>query len=280
MWLALLAVPALYAAPAGEVIAVGIPPLQWVVSSLLANRAAVVVLLKPGQSPHTFEPTPRQIAELSKARAFFYMGLETERTVARRAAAQNRELRLYDLGHDDHAATSTAVHRHDEDCDPHLWLAPPLMAEIAGKCAAALRELYPADQELIATALATTLEKINALHENITDRLKPLAGATMLVYHPSWGHFADTYGLHQLAIEDDGKPPSARHLAKINAHVKETGAQILFSNPDAPEAVVRRAARMLKCRVVTIDPLAANWDENLLATATLIATETTKQGAP
>ena len=105
-------------------------------------------------------------------------------------------------------------------------------------------------------------------------------GATLLVYHPSWGHFAAAYGLRQRALEADGKTPSARHLAELATGVRREGVRTLFSNPDAPEAVVRRAAATLGCRVEVIDPLAGAWDENLLRTASRMAAGIAPEARP
>ncbi len=270
----LLAVAAAAAADR-PVVAVGIPPLQWVVDTIAGDRVESVVLLKPGQSPHTFDPAPRQVAALGAAKAFLYIGLETERAIAARAAAQNPALHCVAVGGlaapaaHDHAADD---HCHGEDgADPHVWLAPVRMAEVATRCAAALRTILPDDHAAIGAGLARARARIDAVDADVRALLKPAAGATLLVYHPSWGHFSAAYGLKQHALEADGKTPSARHLANLVSAVRREGVRTLFSNPDAPEAVVRRAAATLGCRVEVIDPLAAAWDENLLQTARRMA---------
>jgi len=271
------------------VVAVGIPPLQWVVDTVAGGRVESVVLLKPGQSPHTFEPAPRQVAALGAARAFLYIGLETERAVAARAAAQNPALRCVAVGglaapaaHSRAADHPAADHpcRNEDGADPHVWLAPARMAEIAARCAAVLRGILPGDADAVDAGLARARARIEAVDAEARALLKPAAGATLLVYHPSWGHFAAAYGLKQRALEADGRTPSARHLAGLVSTVRREGVRTLFSNPDAPEAVVRRAAATLGCRVEVIDPLAGEWDENLLRTARRIAAGTAPEARP
>lgn len=279
--LSLLAVTTAVAADR-PVIAVGIPPLKWVVESLAGDQVDAVVLLKPGQSPHTFEPSPRQVAALSGARAFLYIGLEVEHTVAARIGAQNPALRRYAVG----GLAQQETHDHAEGChchgvdddDPHVWLAPALLAEVAERCAAALREVLPESATAIDAGLVRTRARIDAVDSEIQVLLKPLAGATLLVYHPSWGRFATAYGLKQRALEADGKTPSAKHLATLVTDARREHVRTLFSNPDAPAAVVRRAAATLGCRVEVIDPLAEAWDENLLRAARLMAAGIAPEG--
>lgn len=265
-------------AAAKPTVAVGLPPLQWVVEGIMESDVTVIVLVKPGQSPHTFEPSARQVAALSKAHTFLFIGTEIERQAAKRATTQNRLLTIHDVGnltsdsHHDHPHTTTHCHH---GLDPHIWLAPSEMAQIARRCATALHTTFPDKTAIINNGLAQTLARIAALDTQIKTLLDPLAGTSFLVYHPSWGHFATAYGLTQLALEADGKAPTAKHLATIAAQVKTHAIKTLFSNPDAPTAVVRRAAASMGCNVAIIDPLAPSWDTNLLQVARLIAASAT-----
>lgn len=269
------------------IVVVGIPPLQWVVASIVGDSAEVGIFLRPGQTPHTFEPVARQVAELSRASAFLYIGLEVERAAAKRALAQNPTLQCRDVGglvHEEPAEEEhdhTPGHTHDHDGgDPHIWLSPALLEEVAGRCAVALREALPAAAKEIADGLIRTRARIRAVDADVRAILQPVSGRTLLVYHPSWGHFTEAYGLQQLAVEADGRVPSAKHLATVIKQAKQENIRVLFSNPDAPESVVRRAATALKCRVEVIDPLAAAWDTNLLNVARRIAHGVAPEGAP
>ena len=52
--------------------------------------------------------------------------------------------------------------------------------------------------------------------DNRTARRIEESGIRMFViYHPALTYFARDYGLQQIAIEDEGKEPSARHLARL-----------------------------------------------------------------
>jgi zinc transport system substrate-binding protein len=152
-----------------------------------------------------------------------------------------------------------------------VWLSPKRLEAIAERCASALRELLPDQAAELNAGLARTCKRIREVHAEIGEILKPVAGRTLLVYHPSWGVFAQDYGLVQLALEEEGRTPSARHLADVVTRANREGARVLFSNPEAPEAVVARAAAALGCRVEVADPLAAAWDANLLDVARRIA---------
>ncbi len=266
-------------------VVVGIPPLKWVVAAIAGDQVEVAVFLKPGQNPHTFEPSGRQVAELAKANAFLYVGLEVEALVARRAAAQMPKLVCRAVG----GLPEDAGGGHGHGCpchgdaldrDPHVWLAPTRLEGVAERCAAVLSELFPDRAAAFGEGLARTRARIREVDAEIKALLKPATGKILLVYHPSWGLFAKTYGLEQVAVEDGGKTPSAKHLAEVVSRAKAAGVQVLFSNPEAPETVVRRAADALRCRVEVIDPLAAAWDANLLDAARRMAAALGTEGVP
>ena len=255
-------------------IVVGIAPLKWVVESIASNAVDVTVFLKPGQNPHTFEPSGRQVSEMARAAAFLYVGMEVESLLASRVSAQNPKLLCWAVGG---LPEMPVTHAHDLGClclrerDPHVWLSPTQMEGIAERCASVLQALLPDQAAALDAGLARTRKRIREVHAEIGEILKPVAGRTLLVYHPSWGVFAREYGLNQFALEEEGRTPSAKHLAGVMTRASQDGVRVLFSNPEAPEAVVKRAAAALGCRVEVVDPLASAWDTNLLDVARRIA---------
>lgn len=265
-------------------IVVGIAPLKWVVESIASNAVEVTVFLKPGQNPHTFEPSGRQVSEMARASAFLYVGMEVESLLANRVSAQNPKLLCRAVGG---LPEMPEGHAHGQDCpclqqgrDPHVWLSPTQMEGIAERCASVLQALLPDQTAALDAGLARTRKRIHEVHAEIGEILKPVAGRTLLVYHPSWGVFAREYGLNQFALEEEGRTPSAKHLAGVMTRASQDGVRVLFSNPEAPEAVVKRAAAALGCRVEVVDPLASAWDTNLLNVTRRIATALASERAP
>ncbi|MCX8012975.1 MAG: zinc ABC transporter substrate-binding protein, partial [Rectinema sp.] len=62
-------------------VAVSIPPMQEWVMRIAGERSTVQVVLPSGASPHAFEPSPRQLAELGTADVWFVIGVEFERAL-------------------------------------------------------------------------------------------------------------------------------------------------------------------------------------------------------
>ena len=90
---------------------------------------------------------------------------------------------------------------------PHLWTSPPLVRQMAARIRDALTELDPAQGPFYAANYASFAAELDDLDRDIRAQLAGLTNRRFMVFHPSWGYFADTYGLIQVPIEHEGKEP-------------------------------------------------------------------------
>jgi zinc transport system substrate-binding protein len=248
----------------------GIPPLAWLVERIGGGHVEVGVLVQPGQDPHIFEPTPRQVMALGHARLFFKIGMPFENELVQRIAARHAGLTVVD-------ATQGIVKRAATDADevgqadPHVWLAPPLMRIMAGNVAEALVRADPdhaADYRRRAAAVAAELD---ALHARIARRLAPFRGQRFYVFHPAFGYFADTYGLVQESVEIEGKSPTPRQLQALVRQARADGVRIIFLQPQFDPHAAEAVARAIGGSVVPMDSLARDVPRNLDDVAEKIA---------
>ncbi len=92
-----------------------------------------------------------------------------------------------------------------------------------------------------------------------------------MVFHPSWGYFAKAYDLKQIAVEVEGKAPKPREIVNLIKEAREEKVKAIFTQPEFSDTAAQVIARELKIPVKKVSPLAANWSENLLAIAKIIA---------
>ena len=109
--------------------------------------------------------------------------------------------------------------------------------------------------------------KAAALKAVIAERLRKAGATTVAVHHPAWGHFAEAFGLEQIAVESHGQSPGARHLADFEKKIRERGVKTLLVQNEAERRRVAAFARKCGLRVVVVDPLAADVLGTLGATA-------------
>ena len=255
------------------IVVVSIPPQKFIVEELAGDRVEVEVMLPPGASPATYEPTPRQLASLNVAALYFQIGAPFEQAVLSRISTLMPDLAVVDCRS---GITLEPMESHGDGhghgpLDPHIWLDPIRMKTVATTTAASLRERLPAAAGAIDSSLQRLLENIDATDRRIEAKLKPFAGRDLVVFHPAYGYFARRYGLVQVPVEAEGKAPTARRLAEIVDSLRGRKTAAIFVQPQFSRTAAQRVADALACDLVELDPLAERYLSNLETMASRIA---------
>jgi zinc transport system substrate-binding protein len=96
------------------------------------------------------------------------------------------------------------------------------------------------------------------------------ANKQFLVFHPSWGYFADAYGLRQRAIEFEGKEPKAKEISQLIQYARTHGIRKIFAQPQFSSKHADIIAKEINGQVLYADPLAEDWIANLKSVATSV----------
>jgi zinc transport system substrate-binding protein len=268
--------------PAAGAVYVSILPEAQFVERIGGSRVAVEVLVQPGQSPHSFEPTPRQMAGLAAAGVYFRIGVEFENTLIPRIESSMPSLevvdlrqgvRLREIGGDDHgeehAGEDGDSHAHG-GLDPHIWMDPRNVVIMAATIRDALIRHDPEGRAAYEEGYRSYVAELEALHQRISASLAPFRGETLFVYHPAFGYFAAAYGLQQVAVETGGSEPSARELARLIDAARAQGVRVLFVQPQFSSISAEAVARAIGGAVVPIDALARDYAGNLESVAAAV----------
>jgi zinc transport system substrate-binding protein len=256
-----------------QTIFTSIPPQAFVVEQLAGDLISIEVFLPPGASPATYEPTPRQMAALDEADLYLQIGAPFEGPILAKIEEMMPGLKVVDCrqGVELSPMDSAGHHHGDLAFDPHIWLDPQRMKIVATTTAEALESSLPTRASLIADRLSLLLDSIDAADRRVAEILAPHGGRTVLVFHPAYGYFTRRYGLIQVAIEKDGKAPSARRMAGIVDELGKQRVPALFVQPQFSRSTAERVARALDCELVELDPLARDYLNNLESMALRIA---------
>jgi zinc transport system substrate-binding protein len=243
---------------------VSIPPQAYFVDQVGGARVAVQALVRPGQDAHTYEPTPRQMADLARARVYFRIGFPFENNLIPRLKSSVPELLIVDTRQGITLRSFDDEAGHDENGpDPHIWMSPTLVKRQVQTISDTLIRLDPAGEaeyRANAARLAADLERVRS---RIAQALAPLRGREMLVYHPAFGYFADEFGLKQVPVERAGKEPTSRQLARLIELSRARGIKVVFVQPQFSQAGARAVAEAIGGAVVPLDDLAYDYIANL-----------------
>jgi zinc transport system substrate-binding protein len=255
---------------------VSIPPQKYFLERIGGEYMDISVMLGAGDNPHNYDPSPRKVAGLAGARAYFTIGVPFEQIWQPRMQAVNHELEFIHCGADLSGNGAGHGHTHTQDHrDPHIWTSPPEAQAISACMLEALLRLDPLRSKIYNINHAQLQQELGQLHDEIRTLLEPLATRYFLVQHPAWDHFAETYGLEQVAIEQHGHEPNARYLARVIEFARHHGLTRIFVQPQFSIAAAELVAEAIGGHIVEADPLA----EDYIGTMRRLAQEIAAAGA-
>lgn len=277
----LLSLPLASAAEKVQVL-VSIPPQNYFVQRIGGELVDVASMLPPGAFPHTFEPTAKQMKALSRAELYVRIQVEFEQAWWDKIAAANPGIYVVDSTQGIDFLEGTA-HHHEKEIgevknkhehngrDPHIWLSPAAVKLQAEAIYQGLIHVDPAHQNTYLINKEQFLVDLETLDQEIRQILAGLKNRTFMVFHPSWAYFARDYQLQQLSIELEGKEPSAAEMAQIMKTAQAQNIRVIFVQPQTSQRSAEIIASQIGAQVKVLDPLAADWLENLRRVAKTLA---------
>ena len=260
----------------GKVVFASILPLQYFTDQITGKLYRCEVMVPPGVGPETYNPTPRQMGEMTKAAAYFangFLGFE-EAYLSKFQAnnpnllfvnASNGVVLIHAEGHDH------GDHAHEKGIDPHTWSSPSGARIIARNIFDSMVKIDPANRAQFQTNFDRLMFKIDSVDRLVTSLLSNIPSRTFMVFHPALGYFAKDYHLEQLSIEFEGKLPTPRHMQEIvlNARRQKIVNIMIQREFDVENAEI--VANETGSKVIQIDPLAYDWPNEMISLARKMA---------
>jgi zinc transport system substrate-binding protein len=280
-------------------VSVSIAPQAFFVEKVGGERISVHVLLPPGRSPATYAPTPDHVSQLTRSRLLFRIGVPFETVLLPGIEQTVEDLEIVDTrrgitlrrfegddhahghvgheeeGHHDGHEDSDGEDKHafhaDEGHDPHIWLDPLLVKKQAATMRDALTAIDPEGGPFYRENCREFEKELADLDARIREVLAPVKGASLLVFHPSFGYFAEAYGLRQVAVEKAGKSPRGKELSRLIKLARKENVRIVFVQPQFDQHAAEKIAGAINGAVVPLDPLARDYIANMEAMARIVA---------
>jgi len=289
LWVVCVLLPGVASSSQNEPLRVyaGIAPIQYLVDRVVGDAASARALVRAGQRPETYEPTPKQTVALARAEVFFGVGLPLESVWHRQLRAAGQGPQWVDLsqgleeaGNHAHNQDATAArpaaaehdhHHHHDGRDPHIWLNPLAVQRMVATIGEVLGRTRPTAADRYTANAEKLNRELEALHAEIQAIFEQSPIEAFLVFHPAWGHFAELYGLEQLAIETEGKEPGPRALAQVIDKAKRAGVRTVFLEPRHDTRLAKTVAKAIGGKLGTLDPLAYDYMQNMRDAARAIA---------
>ena len=235
-------------------IIVSILPQIDFVENIGKDKVNVSAMIPPGFSPAAYEPNIEQLKKLSLADLYIKIGhIPFEKTQMKRLEDLNSKMIVVD------SSKGIEIYKND----PHIWLSPRLVKIQVENIYLALIKIDPENKEYYQRNKNEYLKKLDDLDLELKNSFSKIQNKKILVFHPAFGYLAREYGFEQIAIEIDGKEPSAENLAKIIDIAKKEDIKTIFVQKQFSTKSAEAIAQQIDGIVVPLDPLAKNYIENL-----------------
>ena len=267
-------------------IATSIAPQKALVDAIGGDKVDVIAMIPAGASPHSYEPKPSQMLAISKAKIYFTVGVEFEEAWIGRFKSQNKKM-IIDNSVSGIKKIKMVAHHHDDEheheghdhedheengLDPHVWTSPKNLIVMATniknhlvKIDAKNKLYYNANYIKLVNSIKSTDLQIKNILKNTPK------GSKFMVFHPSWGYFANDYGLVQIPIEIEGKEPKPKDLITLISQAKQEKIKAIFVAPEFSAKSASYISKTLHIPVVKIGNLGYNWHEYTTSFAKAIA---------
>ena len=229
----------------GFTVATASYPLAWMVGRLTGDHATVVDVVRPGVEPHDAELTVRETADLTESDLVVY-----ERGLS---PAVDEVADGLDAGA--RVEVSGAAHRVDDD--PHFWLDPRRLDDVARSVSLRLEEADPAHAAAYRRNYASLHRDLERLDRDFARGLAHCARRTVVVSHEAYDYLGRRYHLDMEPIAglNPDAEPSPSHLLQLADLAREQGITTVFTERLGSPALAQTLADELGLRVAVLDPI-------------------------
>lgn len=247
-------------------VAVSVVPQTEFVEKVGGDKVIAISMIPPGAG-HTYDPSPRQLEDLSKADLYLELGsgepFETNHMTTFRQLNPNMTVI--------NSSAGLTLIQSGSSTDPHIWTSPKCAMVMVENTYRGLSQIDPGNASYYRQNADAYLEELNALDAELTAELSGLATRNFMVYHPAWGYLSRDYDLNQIAVEIDGKEPSPKAIAQYIDIAKENNIKVIFVQEQVSVSGAQAIAEGIGGKVYIIDPLAKDYVENMLHVGSVLS---------
>ncbi|MFA6701198.1 MAG: zinc ABC transporter substrate-binding protein [Dysgonamonadaceae bacterium] len=263
-----------------HVLTVTIEPQRYFLERIVGEQYKVNTLVPPGSSPETYEPAPAVMVDLGKSEAYFKVGfLGFENAWSENLKQNNPNVKIVDcsagidLIHETQDHAEEQGHNHG-GADPHVWSSSKTAKVFVKNMFDNVITIDPGVKDQYQQNFDSLNLLIDRTDSTVTAILKDIPSRSFIIYHPALAYFARDYGLKQYTIEFEGKKPSPVQIKNIIDLAKTENIDIVFVQLGFDSKNAEVIAKEIGAKVYTINPLAYEWDKEMIRIASILAGKT------
>lgn len=234
-----------------------------IVKHVSQGSVEILNILPFGVDAHSFEPTPKLVAQLEKSRLIIYNGAGLEpwtdgfnfqnRVLNLSEHVSLRELESGEFEHHEY---------HDHQCahskvDPHYWLDIQNMIISTNIVTQELIKLYPENENLYTENAQNYMNRLKILDADYAKSLNSCVLDTIITNHNAFSYISSKYNFEVEALS--GFSPeaqaSAKDIMRLMNHVQEHGVSTIFFESFVSDKSMRSIANDMNINIDVLQPL-------------------------
>lgn len=246
-------------------VTVTISPYKYFVDQIAKGKVDVNVMVSNGNNPETYEPYAQQMMELSKSALYLKVGsIGFEQTWMKKLQDNAPDMKVIDTSVGIKPAKTPGG-----NIDPHVWMSCSNARIIASNILKALCELEPKNKAFFEKNYQSLLSIIDKRDSTIKESFKkdPDLVRKFVIYHPILTYFARDYQLEQLAIEEEGREPSASQLKSLIERARKEKIKFCLIQAEFANRNTTTFINESHTKPMDINPLQGDWNRAMLEAA-------------
>ena len=239
-------------------VTVTISPYKYFVDQIAKGKVDVNVMVSNGNNPETYEPYAQQMMELSKSALYLKVGsIGFEQTWMKKLQDNAPDMKVIDTSVGIKPAKTPGG-----NIDPHVWMSCSNARIIASNILKALCELEPKNKAFFEKNYQSLLSIIDKRDSTIKENFKkdPDLVRKFVIYHPILTYFARDYQLEQLAIEEEGREPSAAQLKSLIERARKEKIKFCLIQAEFANRNTTTFINESHTKPMDINPLQGDWN--------------------
>ena len=218
--------------------------LADIAQNIAGDRFEVELLIPTGADPHTFQPTPQDVAKIANSQVLIINGAGLEEWLQEVLDNAGGERLVIE-------AARGLSENSSRPSDPHFWLDPNYVNHYAEEIRDGYTQIDPAGEAIYAQNTADYIDQLQDLDSWIADQVEQISPERRMLVtnHESFGYFADRYGFTIIGTivpsVSTGSSPSAQQMVALIEAIKAANTPAIFlesgTNPKLAEQVAREA---------------------------------------
>jgi manganese/iron transport system substrate-binding protein len=217
------------------------------------ERAQVTALVPAGADPHTYEPVPSKVVDVSEADLVLINGVGLEETLM--DVIKNNVRRGVPIV--EMSAGLPVLQGGDQGTgNPHLWLNVQYAMHYVEAARDALIQVDPAGEEVYGANAQAYLGELENLDRQVEASINsiPAERRKLVTFHDAYPYLAERYGLKVVAVvvRSPGQEPSASDVADLAKTIEAEKVPAVFKEPEFNSRVLELAAKDAGVQVCTL----------------------------